>query len=365
VVSKGAVAVCAALLVMPLTASAQQSTSSEQKPASATTVIDWTYPQNNLTPRRHIRTRTSSAGRELIVEKRQAPGNDGKLRTVEETTVEVIRGGTRTTETAGLYGFDGEGRRQLIEATESTQVVRADGGSETVRDTFVSDLNGRLSLTSRLIEHARSSPDARQSDATLLKPGSDRALVEVARTHHVERQMDAGIVRSDTNQLVRDINGRWQPTEIRSGESRQLGPSRLLEEETLHRADDSGRMALREKTLTQRTAANGREETVTETYAPYDRSSLRPDGRLNLIQVIRTSTIASADGGRRIVEEVEQRSPVSQSEPLRVVQRTVTTVRQAAPDRWSIAREVFELDVNGRFVLTIRETEDRTGPPQP
>jgi hypothetical protein len=351
---------------MPLTASAQQGASSEQQPAPATTVIDRTYPQHNLTPWRHIQTRTSSAGRELIVETRQAPGNDGKLRTVEETTIEVIRGGTRTTETTGLYGFDGEGRRQLIETSESTEVVRADGGSETVRDTFVSDLNGHLSLTSRLIEHARSSPDGRQSDTTLLKPGSDRVLVEVERTHHVERQTDAGLVRYDTNQLVRDINGRWQPTEIRRGESRQLGPSRRLEEETLHRADDTGRMALREKTLTQRTAANGREETVTETYATGDRSSLRSgDARLNLIQVVRTSTIASADGGRRILEEVEQRNPVSPNESLRVVQRTITTVRKAGPDRWSLAREVFELDVNGRFALTIKQTEDRTGPTEP
>jgi hypothetical protein len=346
--------------MMPLTASAQQGASSGQQPAPGTIVIDRTYPQNNLTPWRHIQTRTSSTGRELIVEKRQAPGHDGKLRTVEETTIEVIRGGTRTIQTAGLYGFDGEGRRQLIETTESTEVVRADGGSETVRDTFVSDLNGRLSLTSRLIEHARSSPDVRQSDTTLLEPGSDRVLVEVARTHHVERQTGAGLASYDTNQLVRDINGRWQPTEIRSGESRQLGPSRRLEEETLHRADEAGGMALREKTLTQRHVANGREETVTETYAPVDRSALRPDARLNLIQVVRTSTIASADGGRRIVEEVEQRNPVSPSDPLRVVQRTVTTVREAAPDRWSIAREVFELDVNGRFVLAIKETEDRT-----
>src|SRR5262245_19490326 len=125
VVSKGAVAVCAALLVMPLTVSAQQGASSEQKSAPDTIVIDRTYPQHNLTPWRDIQTRTSSAGRERIVEKRQAPGIDGKLRTIEETTIEVIRGGTRTTETAGLYGFDGEGRRQLIETTESTEVVRA------------------------------------------------------------------------------------------------------------------------------------------------------------------------------------------------------------------------------------------------
>jgi hypothetical protein len=352
-------------MMMSVTVSAQLGANSEPQPGPVTAVIDGRYPANNRTPWRRIETRTSSAGRELLVERLQAPGNDGKLRNVEEMTVEVIRGGTRTTETAGLYAFDGEGRRHLIETAESTEVVRTDGSRETVRDTFASDLNGHLTLTSRLIGQVRSGANSRQSDTTLLMPGSDRALVEVERTHQIERQTDSGLVRYDSSRFVRDINGRWQPREARSGESRQLAPSQLLEEETLHRPDDEGRLTLKEKTLTRRTAANGREETVTETYAPDDYLFRRSDTRLHLIQVVRTSTIASADGGRRILEEVEQRNPVAPSEPLRVVQRTVTTVRKAGSDRWSITREVFELDVNGRFTLTFKETEARIGASEP
>src|SRR5262245_3190933 len=160
-----AIAVCVGVMVIPVSLAAQQSASSEQKPGHVTSVTDRTYPQGNRTPWRLIETRTSSAGRELIVEKLQSldPNNVGKLRTVEETTVEVIRGGTRTTETVGFFGIDGEGRRQLIETTESTQVIRP-GGSETVRNTFAADLNGRLALTSRRIEEARSAPNLRESD---------------------------------------------------------------------------------------------------------------------------------------------------------------------------------------------------------
>jgi len=43
---------------------------------------------------------------------------------------------------------------------------------------------------------------------------------------------------------------------------------------------------------------------------------------------------------------------------MRVVQRTVVTVRNIAPDRQVTERQVFELDVNGRLAPVVRETEE-------
>ena len=81
---------------------------------------------------------------------------------------------------------------------------------------------------------------------------------------------------------------------------------------------------------------------------------MRSGGRTALSQRIRRSTTATGDG-ESTVEEIEARSRVSPSDPMRVVQRTVVTVRNIAPDWQVTERQVFELDVNGRLAPVVRE----------
>ena len=84
---------------------------------------------------------------------------------------------------------------------------------------------------------------------------------------------------------------------------------------------------------------------------------MRSGGRLALSRRIRRSTTTTGDG-ESTVEEIEARNRVSPGDPMRVVQRTVVTVRNVAPDRQVTERQVFELDVNGRLAPVVRETEE-------
>ena len=61
--------------------------------------------------------------------------------------------------------------------------------------------------------------------------------------------------------------------------------------------------------------------------------------------------------GSQTVEETEERNPGSPSEPLRVVQRSVTTLRRSGTDSYVSERQVFELDGNGRLVPVLTQTE--------
>jgi hypothetical protein len=79
---------------------------------------------------------------------------------------------------------------------------------------------------------------------------------------------------------------------------------------------------------------------------------------VELSERVRTSTTVTPDGGRSTVEEVEARNPVAAGDPMRVRQRTVSTLRKIGPDRWVTERQVFELDVNGRLVPTVTETQE-------
>jgi hypothetical protein len=168
------------------------------------------------------------------------------------------------------------------------------------------------------------------------------------------------VVQHDSTHLVRDINGRWQPIETRRGEAREIGAERI-EEDTIQRRDINGKLALDEKTVTRRSNANAQDDVVIEIYAPYVDGLPRSDSRLPLSQRVHRTTTATADGGRYTIEEVEGRNLVAPNDPLRVIRRTVTTVRQIGTDRWVTERQLFERDVNGRLRLVIDETEERVG----
>jgi hypothetical protein len=46
---------------------------------------------------------------------------------------------------------------------------------------------------------------------------------------------------------------------------------------------------------------------------------------------------------------------------MRVVSRSVTTVRRSGPDSYISERQEFELDVNGRFVPVVTQTVHTAG----
>jgi len=117
------------------------------------------------------------------------------------------------------------------------------------------------------------------------------------------------------------------------------------------RHDLNRRDAVDEKVVTHRARTDDEERVVIETYSPSTEA-----GRLVLSQRINRVTTATDDGSRT-VEEAAERNPAASSEPLRIVQRTVTTVRRSGTDSYVTERQVFERDANGRLVLVRKQTD--------
>jgi hypothetical protein len=356
--------ICFCIVITSAVANGQQrSETADQGPQGpGRSVTERTYAAGNLAPRRRVQTRSESGGREVVVDTSEVPDAEGRLAPIQETVMETIRTAPSTTQTRhDVFGFAPDRRRSLLETTESLRETQANGNTSAVHNTWAPDLNGRLGLTSRQIEQTRSAtPDMRQTDTTLLVPRFDETLGETERTEYTERRLNPGVVLHDSTHLVRDLNGQWQPIETRRGEAREIGASERMEEETIQRRDMNGNLAVDEKTVTRRSSANKQDHVVIETYAPYVDGLTRSDS-LTLSQRVHRTTTATADGGRYTVEEVEGRSPVAPNDPMRVIRRTVTTVRQIGTDRWVTERQVFEQDVEGRLRLVINETEERAG----
>ena len=248
-----------------------------------------------------------------------------------------------------VFDFDLERRRRLVETVESLGETLPSGETSAVHTISAPDVNGRQAVLSRQVQRTSlSASGAQQTETTLLVPHLNEALRETERSLYEERRTRAGVVEHESTYSIRDVNGRWQPTETRRGEAREIGASARLDEETIQRLDVNGRLVDDERTVTRSFGANARDHVEVETYA-------RSDGRLVLSQRVQRTTTHAPDGGRYVVEEVEGRNPVAPSDPLRVIRRTLTTVRPVRSGGWITEQEVLERDVNGRLLLVDRE----------
>jgi hypothetical protein len=117
------------------------------------------------------------------------------------------------------------------------------------------------------------------------------------------------------------------------------------------RRDLNGRDTVSEKVVTHRDRTTDEEQVVIETYVP-----LIYADRLELNRRVRRVTTVTQDGSQT-VEETEERNLGSPGEPVRVVQRSLTTVRRSGRDSYVSERHVFERDANGRFVPVLTQIE--------
>ena len=319
-------------------------------------MTEQTYPGAGFLPFRRVERRTESGGRKIIVEAVETPGIEGTWERVEEVVTETRRTGWQR----NVFRPDLERRQKLAETTQSEE-TNANGNTRNVQRTWVADLDGRLTLSSGYVEETTSpSPGVRRTDAIVSRPSLEGALRATERDSSTEQQISSAVVRHDSTHLVRDPNGRWLPTEARSGEARVVGSAERVEEETLQLPNMNGALVLSDRVVTRTSESNKENQTVIEKYSQDAEGFVRNDSRLALRQRVRSSTTVTADGGRSTVEEIEARNPIAPNDPMHVIQRTLVTIRGVAPGHWVTERQVFARDANGRMVLVTHDTEEAT-----
>ena len=339
------VATSLSIASLSATASAQQGNGATER----------VYFNNGLAPSRIIERRSESGGRERVVQTEESIGPDWRWIPVEEIVTETARDGNGTVRTRrDVFGFDADRRRVLRETTDTTAEPSTNGIARSIADTRVMDINGRFGLTSRRVEDVDTvDSDVRLTTTTRLTRGINGSVLETERTVHTERRLGPSLVRHETAHSLRDANGRWMPIASYAADVQGTGDK----EETVQRPDLNGRLVTTERIVTRRSESNGQEQATVETYSQDAEGFSRSGGRLALTQRIRRSATTTSDG-TVTVDDVEARSRVSPNDPMRLVQRTVVTVRNVASGRQVTERQVFELDVNGRLTPVLTETEE-------
>jgi hypothetical protein len=329
-------------------------------PQSST--LERNFASGSSTPIRLVQTRTESNGREVVTETTEVPGLDGKFKPSVQTTTETIRTGAGASQIKqDVFAPDAQGRMQLSQTKQTDVQNLSDGSSRSVANTFVPDANGRLGFSSREIQETKNTaPNVKQTDTSIFLPGLNQAEVESERLQQIERKVASDVTQKESTRFFRNPNGQWQATETRDEEVRTAGNERVAEE-TVRRVNESGALTVSEKKVSRQSKSNGQEETTTETYSANTPGGLASSsGKLQLDQRVRVTTSTTA-GGQQTIREIEGRKPGSPNEPLRVIERTVETLRQTGPDRWEIQREVFALDGNGRLVPVSKESGAAVG----
>ena len=120
---------------------------------------------------------------------------------------------------------------------------------------------------------------------------------------------------------------------------------------TLRKRDLNGTESVSEKVVTHRARTNDEERVVIEIYLPSMEA-----GRLALSQRVQRVTTVTDDGSQT-VEETAEANRVAPADPMRIVQRSLTTVRKSGSDSYVTERQFFELDGNNRLVLVRKQTE--------
>ena len=291
------------------------------------------------------------------------PGTTGRFETSVKTTTETTGIGSDTLKIKReVFGNGPQGPLSLIETSVADQQNFADGRSRTTTNTWAPDAGGRLNLASREVKETKSiGGDVRQTETTRYLPTISQPLGESERILTTERRVRPDLVQTETQRTVRDPNGQWQTTETRNQEVRTVSRGEVVEEETVRNVDTSGQLNLSEKTVTRRTTNNGSDQVVTEVYSPYITGVVQSGNSLTLNQRLRVTTKPTTNGGSQIISETEAPDPSEINGRVRVVARTVETVRQVAPDVWETQRQTFTLDGSGRLVLTSEDSQQTKG----
>jgi len=307
--------------------------SAEAGQQPSTTVIERRNASGSVMTSRLTQTTTVDGDRETTTETEHVPDIEGRMQPVQEAVIETIRSGQVARTRVDRFWVDGARQRRLLDTTESVEDVSSPDRLQVIDTTRRVDVNGRISVAERVTAHTTETREGRSSERTIERTDLNGQLRPEERAERTERRVSPTAVEEVVTLLKADANHRWQ----------------VIDSE----------LSVRDSTTRQ----DGREDVVIETYAGYGFLSMdRSTVRARLAQRTHRSITRSADGGRDVVEDVEARSPVSPEDPLRIVRRTIESVRSIGPGRWETTRQIFERDPNNRLILISTHREETSRP---
>jgi hypothetical protein len=306
----------------------------------------------NTNPSRKTESHAKSGNRSLDKQRVEVLGPNGEYQPNSDTEKETIEVNATTTRTVvRVYGWDGNGRRYLVQVVDEEAQSSTSGDTQVVRTTSNSDVNGNLQVVQRAVADTRkTSPDAQETKTTVYLADGNGGFAPSLRTQELQKRSADHRVEVKKTTLLPDGNGNWAVREIKENAINEDGKNRSSEER-VSRPDINGRFSEVSRTVGKETeTAAGAKSNTVETYS-MDVPGVAGDGRLHLNQ--RATTVQTGDSGNKITERP---TPGNPSDGLQVSAKTKYTVRYAASGTQQ-TKTIQTRDTNGTFSVVSVETE--------
>jgi hypothetical protein len=298
---------------------------------SSTATTDRRDLSSPTTPTRVIETHTEANGRKMDTQVLQRPSADGRLEPWVEHEEQTIQVDPRTVRVVHrLFARDPDRRRKLIEVIEEEKRTLPGSGESVVRTTSAPDLAGRFQVTRRETqERTPMGADAQQTRTTVFLPNINGGLAPSLQIDQVERKGKSGTTEIRSTTLLRDGNGRWEPSEIKESVIQKEGKEGRTEEQRVYRPDPARQLSLAERTVSREWKdPKGQEQSVVETYSVNNGGGARyEDQRVHLERRLRIVRSTRPDGSQEVSQQLEQRNTVAPNDGLRVTEKSVEVSR--------------------------------------
>jgi sirohydrochlorin ferrochelatase len=331
---------------------AQAASDSGQK---ADTSQSWTATseQRSLSgdsnPVRTVQSHTERDGRKVDRQEVERLGPDGRYEPYADTEREEVRIDANTVRTVQRSFARGpDGQKTLVQVTEEESRALSDGQQRLVRSTSSPDVNGRLRTVQRELQETRqSSPGVQVTKTTVMTSNIDGNLAPSVQIEERRTKKDNHSLEFHKSTLLPNGNGGWQVSEVREGVVTEGNDKSRTKDERWLQPRPDGTLMLVGRTISKETGNGSAEQRETVEEYSTNVAGGFGDGSLQLNRRVTTVRRVRADGQKTTQEQVEQTNPADPSEPLRLTQKTIDTMRLKPGGSSSEIRTIESLNANG------------------
>ncbi len=333
-------------------------------PAEATT--DKRDLTGSATPTRIKEERTESGGRTTITRTLETLSVNGTYTPVAVCVEEIVKPDAKSERvTQRSFGFDGDGRKVLLESSQ--QVVRdlGNGSQDAVRTVSRPDENGKMRMVRR--EDSQTRPmgrNAEETKTTVLLPNTSGALVPSGMTREVRQQSAPGVENIRSTKMLPDGNGGWQTGEVKEQQVRTDASGNRTIDQRIFRPDANLNLTLSERKLIQDTHdAKGSERRDVNTFTQTPGGAV---GSVSLDSSMQVVSSTAPGGAEKTKSTIEQRNLVAPGQGPQLTESSVKVSRPNAAGGVDGKRTTSVPDPSGnmkQITVSISEEAPAAQPP--
>jgi len=300
-------------------------------------------------PIKIVVSHTERDGRTVEKRKVERLGADNRYEPYADTEKEEVRIDANTVRTVQrTFARGPDGQKTLVQVMEEERRTLPDGQQRLVRSTSSPDVNGRLQTVQRELQETRqSSPGVQVTKTTVMTSNIDGNLAPSVQIEERQIKKDNHTLEVHNSTLLPNGNGGWQVSEVREAVVTEANDKSRTKDERLLQPGPDGTLMVVGRKISKETGNGSAEQRGTvEEYSPNVPGGFG-DGSLQLNRRVTTVHRVRADGQETTQEQVEQTNPADPSEPPRLTQETIDTVRHKPGGSKSETRTIESLNANG------------------